>query len=296
MTEKDWELLIALFEEKTITKAAEKMYISQPALTYRMKQIEQKFNTQIIHRGSKGVIFTSQGEYLVQHAKKTLKELELAKNHINNMKSTVEGVLKIGVSSTFALHKFPTLLKGFITKYPNAEIKLITGWSTGILKSLQSEDIHVAIIRGKHGWHDHSVLLDTEALSIASKTPINLEELPYMNFIHYDTDPYLQSTYRDWWKQTFATPPKITMNVDGIETCIKLIKMELGFSILPSICLTNNEELRQMDLEINNQKLIRETHLLYRSELENLKIVEAFIEFVKNYYQINLENHKQRDY
>ena len=54
MDEKDWKMLVTIYEERNITKAARKLFISQPALTYRIKQLETEFKTNLIARGKKG--------------------------------------------------------------------------------------------------------------------------------------------------------------------------------------------------------------------------------------------------
>lgn len=82
MNEKDWVILQTLLENHNITKAAEKLYISQPAITYRLQQIEREFGAQIVARGKKGVEFTSQGEYIVHFAKDMIQRLRNAKEYI----------------------------------------------------------------------------------------------------------------------------------------------------------------------------------------------------------------------
>lgn len=64
MDEKDWLILKTLHEKKSITKTAETVFMSQPALSTRLQHIESRFNTVIVMRGKKGVQFTPEGEYL----------------------------------------------------------------------------------------------------------------------------------------------------------------------------------------------------------------------------------------
>ncbi len=66
MEYRDWYILQTLYQEQNITKTAETLYLSQPALTKRLRQIEKEFGVQIVQRGSRGVHFTPQGEYLAK--------------------------------------------------------------------------------------------------------------------------------------------------------------------------------------------------------------------------------------
>lgn len=80
MEEKDWVLLKTLYEQQTLTKTAEILFVSQPSLTYRIQQLEKEFGITIIYRGRRGIEFTPQGEYLARYAKDMLHQLQQTKN------------------------------------------------------------------------------------------------------------------------------------------------------------------------------------------------------------------------
>ncbi|MEN1967918.1 LysR family transcriptional regulator [Lentibacillus sp. N15] len=284
MNEKDWELLSTLFDEGTITKTAQKLYISQPALTYRIKQIEKEFNSRIINRGKKGVFFTNEGEYLVNYARKMIKELRQTRDVLIDMKDDIRGTLRIGISSNFALYQLPLLLEGFLRKYPNVEVSLTTGWSSQIHELLHKEDIHIAILRGEHSWQGEQIVLSTESLCAASKEKFNINDLPNLNLIKYQTDFHLKNTFDEWWKNTFHVPPKVSMVVDKIETCKELVKKGLGYAFFPSICLRESDNIYTVDLVTSDKKILRKTWLLYRKELLSLNVINAFVAYTIEFY------------
>ena len=284
MTEKDWELLFILHKEGSITKTAEKLYISQPALTYRIKQIEKEFNTKIVYRGSKGITFTNEGEQLVEYAESMLVELRRVKDSMKNTGSEVQGTLRLGVSSNFAFYQLPAILEGFIAKYPKIEINLQTGWSSMIVNLLQRDEVHIGIVRGEHQWSDSQFLLSQEPIYIASSNPINLKDLPHLDQIKYHTDIRLKHTLSQWWQAHFNKPTKIAMEVDRIETAKELVKRNLGYGIFPGICLEDNDQLYKIPLKKDNGLVLRETSILYKNDLLELKVIEAFYSYVKEYY------------
>src|SRR5690625_5919121 len=75
MNENDCSILVVLDRERNMTKAASKLFISQPALTYRLRQIEKNFNIQIFEREKSGLIPTPEGELIVQYARDNLQQL-----------------------------------------------------------------------------------------------------------------------------------------------------------------------------------------------------------------------------
>lgn len=288
MSDKDWEMLVVLYEEGTITNAAKKLYISQPSLTYRIKQLEKYFKVKILHRGNKGVIFTAQGELLVKYAKEMITKLSYTKDHIINIDDEIKGVLKIGGSSNFALYQLPSILEGFVEEYPNIEINLTTGWSSEILQMMQNEVFHIAILRGEHAWKEESLILNEENLCVVSKSPLKIDDLPSMNYIRYQTDTHLRSTFDAWWRNRFSAPPNISMEVDRIETCKELVKRGLGYSLIPSISLRKEDELFTINLEDEGTEIKRKTWLLYREELMELKMVNVLVDYIKEYYRKNV--------
>ncbi|WP_126425101.1 LysR family transcriptional regulator [Brevibacillus marinus] len=282
MDEKDWHLLVTLYHERNITKAAERLYISQPALTYRLQQLEKEFGAKIVTRGKKGVEFTVQGAYLVEYSKEMLLQLRKAKEYILNMEQNVKGTLRLGVSGMFARYELPKLLKNFLAKYPDVEINLKTGWSSEINQLLQKEEVHLGIVRGNYDWHGEAYLFREEMLSIAYNKKIELEELPSLPQIHYRTDPSLRTQIDNWWKEIFRTPPTVAMEVDRIDTCKQLVLNGLGYAIFPNICLSDDEPLYTFPLISSNQQpLLRKTWIIYRESSLELTFVKAFIDFMK---------------
>lgn len=287
LDEKDWKLLVNLYAEKNITKTAKKLYISQPSLTYRIKQLEKEFGITLLHRGNKGITFTSEGEYLVKYAEKMLSELRQAEDALANMNNQLQGTLRLGSSSNFAHYELPSILEGFIYLYPDIDVQLKTGWSTDILELLQSESIHAAFIRGDIKWSGEKMLLSEERMSIVSKHEINLGDLPQLNYIKYETDQHLKTTLDNWWIKTFDVPAHVSMEVDRIETCKEMVKKGLGFSVMPNMSLRGEDDLYTKEIKIDGQPVTRQSWLLYKSDMIDLKIVESLSHFVKQYYNLD---------
>ncbi|GGJ76450.1 LysR family transcriptional regulator [Virgibacillus salexigens] len=281
MDQKDWQILNAIAEEKSLTKAAEKLFITQPALSYRLKQLEESFQTKLFFRTKKGIEFTSEGEYLVDYAKNRIKEYLTLKDEIFNIGNEVRGTLRIGVSSNFAQYKLPALLKKFSTSYPNIQFKVQTGWSTEIMNLLNQSQIHLGILRGDYDWEGEKSLLTKEQLYIISKNEISLDELPQLPFIYYKTDNSLKRLISKWWNDQFSQPPLTAMEVDRQETSKEMVKNDLGFSVVPEICLTPSNDLYTEGLTYKSgDPVLRDTWLMYRTDFIQLNIVKAFIDFL----------------
>jgi len=283
MNDKDWTILKTLSEEKNITKAAERLYISQPALTYRLKSIEKEFDTEIVIRTPNGIIFTPQGDYLLAYTEEMMLRLRETKEKIQDMEDNVQGTLRIGASSVFVHYELPQILKGFIEKYPQVDIILKTGLSEQINKMLQKNDISVAISRGDYLWQEEKHLLKEEPICLVSDCEIEFENLINRHQITYKTDSSLQDVLENWCHQTFSHPLRATIEVDSMDACRQMVQHGLGWAILPANGLKDNSNLYTKELFWDNGvPLQRKTWVMCRNSSLNISIVRVFIDYLKN--------------
>lgn len=291
MDEKDCLMLQYLSQDGSLTKAAERLYTTQPALTYRLRQIEKEFGVPVIVKNGKGIKLTQEGEYLVTYSQKLLLFMRNAKDHVVNMRNEVEGNLRIGVSSYYGLYKLPNVLKDFLNQYPKVQINVDSGWSAEVFELLLQEDIHVGIVKGDYQWYDQKYLMSEENICMISREKIDLDSLPKLPRINFKLSKRtgsfsyssLSQTIDDWWHERFKESPLITMQVDSYETCKEMVKNGYGYAFIPKSFLHSTDELYWTDLiRKNGQAIKRNTWMLYRESSMQLSIVERFVNYIKN--------------
>ena len=284
MEERDWLILKVLYQQKNITKTAQNLFISQPALTNRLRQIEEEFKVKIVHRGRRGVHFTPQGDYLAKCADEILLKLRKTKENVLNMSNSVTGVLRIGTSRYIAKYKLPSILRLFSSLYPDVSFKLFTGWSKDIHNYVYNEEVHVGFIRGDYNWQDEKHLLFEDALCIASRTPFKLEELPSLPRIFYQTESLYKSIIDNWWTENYSVPPSISMEVDQLDTCKEMVANGFGYAIIPSSILNGIEDLYKVGItNKNGDPILQRAWMVYQKESLEINVVRAFIDFVAAY-------------
>lgn len=290
--EKDWLLFVTVAEEKNITKAANKLFITQPALSYKINQLEKTFNAPLFIRTTKGVSLTETGEMYYSYAKDMLLRTEEFQNEIANKKSTISGTLRIGSSAIFANFELPTLLSTFTKIYPDVKVQLHTGVSTTIAQSFINNDIHVAIFRGNHTPPGEKILLYNDPICLVLANDCRKENMVNRSIIRYTTDQSLYSIIDTWWKENYTVPLKQDIWVDTMATCREFIKKNLGWSILPYTGLEHSHQ----DVVIeplywtNGEPIVRPTYLYYTPEMLQRKAVQAFVDFMKEYAEKRANN------
>lgn len=284
MDDRDWLILKILYEQKNISKTALSLYISQPSLTKRIKQMENEFRVPIILRGPKGIQFTPEGEYLAKGAEEMLERMRVMKEHVWDMDKEVMGTLRLGVSNFFSKHMLPRMLKQFRSTFPKVEFNVSTGWSKEILRLVQNQKVHVGFVRGEYPWADSKQLLFVENICIVSEKEIPLIELPNIPRVDYKTDVNLKGLIDHWWSSMFSRPPLVEMEVESAETCVEMVRNGLGYGIVPSVLLQGDNELYHSNiLDTNGDPISRKTWMLYQEETLRMKLVNEFVHFVKGY-------------
>lgn len=291
MDKKDWTILQMVYAEKNISKAAERLYISQPTLTYRLQQIEKEYDIKLLYRGRRGVEFTEQGELLVKYAKDMLKQQQEMEELLWNSGNEVRGTLRLSVSRTFAFYRLPQILKAFNEQFPKVEFHVNTGVNIDVVQSIYKQDAHIAVVRGNHSWPSKQITITEENITVLSSQEINLTDLPSMRRISYKTDPTLEMVVDNWWKENFTTPPISSMNVDNVEMAKRMVLNGLGYCIAPSIVLEKNDKLHKIFLsDTLGSPIVWKTNVLYREELLELAMVREFVHFIQEYHRNYSEN------
>ena len=124
MDEKDFELLEVLDETRNITHAADKLYMTQSALSKRIKSMEQELGVEILLRSRQGIRFTPAGEKVLEHSRAALKQMEQLRRGLDAMQGEVCGTLKAGVSVNFSYYRLPEVLTEYPKKYPRVRLDI----------------------------------------------------------------------------------------------------------------------------------------------------------------------------
>ena len=281
------EIIKALAEEGNMRKAADRLFLSQPALSQRLQSIEKEWETTLFIRSQKGLELTPAGEIIVDYAKEVLVKREETFEMISSMIDKVHGTLKVACASIVGQTWLPQVLKEYIQRYPEAQISLMTGYSSEIVKALNEREAHVGIVRGQTDWKGRKVHLFRDQLYLVDREITSIDQLKETNrpFIQFKSDSNYHREIQHWWHRHFSRKPGRQITVDQIETCKQLALNGIGYAILPAITLTGNEDVNKIPL-LNSEEefeLTRDTWLIgYESSFE-LKQVAAFTEMVQKH-------------
>ncbi len=234
-------------ETKSLSRAAEELLITQPAISKQMKALEDELGGRLLDRIGKKVFLTRTGEVLLLHSDRILRLLEEAKTAVRDMSEECSGELVIGTSDHISLHRLPRMLKAYITAFPKVDLILRCHRSETVLDMVSKNLVDIGVITlpqvsanliSRVIWKDPMSLVLPRGHPLAGLKKIRLKDIiPYGMIL-----PEAGTTTRrniDFAFMKKKLIPKVAMEVAYIETIKGLVKVGLGVSVLPDKAVEN---------------------------------------------------------
>ena len=130
----------------SFTKAAETLHMTQPAVTFQVRQLEEYFNTRLFDRTHNRISLTEAGKRVYEHAGKIFEQYSAMENAVRELTGEVSGVLIIGASTTIAEYMLPALLGDFKHKYPDVNVRLKVSNTEGIVSMVENNVIDLGVV------------------------------------------------------------------------------------------------------------------------------------------------------
>ena len=282
MDEKDFEILSILNETRNITRAAKQLYITQSALSKRIKAIEKELGIEMLIRSRQGIRFTPAGEAVLTHSTCAAREMELMRRHIDTMNEEICGTLNTGISINFALYKLPDILADYHKKYPKVNLQITTGQSRHLYRQMLDGSLDIAVLRGEYPWDGIQFLLSQENICLVYNQEYEGTPLSDYLYISHKTDISQSAMMTRWMHEQNLNPRTNGVCVDSITACTEMVKRGIGWGLLPEIALENFHGCKKPCTFIDGEPFIRRTYILCQREAVELPQVNAFMEILKN--------------
>jgi LysR family hydrogen peroxide-inducible transcriptional activator len=155
------EYLVAIAEEGSFTRAAERLLIAQPSLSQQIKKLEQEVGRPLFDRLPRGVVLTEAGYRLLEHARRVLSEMNDGKRRVAEVGDQVAGSLAVGAIPTVAPFLLPAAVSTFLRRWPGVAFTLIEDVTARLLDGLERGELDLAIMSSAE--HLPTIHLETVA-------------------------------------------------------------------------------------------------------------------------------------
>ena len=278
MDEKDYELLLELNESKNITKTAQKLYMTQPAITKRIQKMEEELQCTLFLRSKKGILFTPAGEQILPYASEILANSRKLKEQVSACQNQVCGTLRLGSSLNFSHYRLPRIIKAYTDQYPLVDVQITTGQSKHLFQLLNRDEIAIAIMRGRYVWDEAIQLISSEPMCFVCSKENQGRSLSEYSYICRHTDSDLSARIDRWLTAHDLAQIRPHMWIDSIDTCKEMARYGLGWCILPRICLDDFDGyIEELYME-DGSPFLRNTYVLYKHQYAELPQVKLFLD------------------
>lgn len=132
----------------SFTKASQELFVSQPAITKHVQELETTYQTRLFDRQGSRICLTESGKLLLEHCERILEDYKRLEYEMHLLHNEYTGELKLGASTTIAQYVLPPLLGNFISKFPQVSLSLMNGNTRDIEIALQEHHIDLGLVEG----------------------------------------------------------------------------------------------------------------------------------------------------
>lgn len=279
---------VVVAEELNITKAAEKLKMSQPPLSSQMKSLEEELNTVLFIRGKRHLQLTESGQLLYRRAKEILNLTEKASSEIISMSKGMTGTISIGLVEGMAPDLAAEWFAGFMNLHPEVRFRILDGNSDDLFEKLRSGIISLAVITAPC---DNSLLnsfsIGTEKmvafmrkdhpLALKDGDTISISDLVNERLIVPSRKALINTIYK-WFKAEKAEP-NIVCEMDSYLDAAALAGRGVGISLYPRTAYIPNDSIIAKEIEGSGRTM--EYLFSWRKGHPLPTVEEAFIDYVK---------------
>jgi DNA-binding transcriptional LysR family regulator len=283
------EVLVAVAQEKSFSRAAEILHRTQPAVSQAIRRLEQEVGEKLFDRSSKDGTLTAAGEVLLDYARQMLNLRRSAQTAIKELKNLHQGKVTLSANEHTVFYLLP-IIQEFRRRYPLIKVEVSRGVASRIPTEVMAREVELGVISFK--TNDESVKsipvnFDELALIVAPEHPlakkqsVSVKDLGMESFVAHNAP----SPYRDKVIQTFdkyRTPLNIAIELPSLEAIKRLVERGVGVALIPKLTAESEiENGKLIALSVNEMKLERRLHIIYRRNSELSHAGKVFLQLVK---------------
>ncbi|WP_164516797.1 LysR family transcriptional regulator [Clostridium transplantifaecale] len=283
MRDTDWEILSELYKNPNMTKVANLFYMTQPALTKRLKQMEEEFQVAIVNRTPHGLKFTPEGAYLAGQAGLYLQFIKETRDRLALFRQNCGETITIGSSYTYSKYMLSDILFQYRNEHPGIRFNVLTDQSGNLFRKVLDGSVDVGFIRGDYEGGVNRILVGHSEACLVTKEPVDFGCLPAMQRIDYKTNDRTMELLSGWWQEHYGEPLSPGMEVGYIDVAWQMIHRGFGYTL----CFLPENFVNEYNLCLTPLKnasglpVIRNTWFFYPKSKRLSDSLEQFIRYIE---------------
>jgi DNA-binding transcriptional LysR family regulator len=278
----------------SFTKAAEALHMTQPAVTFQVRQLEEHFNTRLFDRTHNKISLTQAGERVFAHAEKIFEIYADMENSVRELTGEMSGVLILGASTTIAEYMLPALLGDFKEKYPDVNIRLKVSNTDGIVSMVENNIIDLGVVEAPvnnknlavEGCRsDRLVAITPPGHELAKQGKIPVKAIADYPFICREEGSGTREVIMDYLKESGVDPARldIIMELGSLEALKGAVEAGIGISIVSRATLAKEIKLGSVEVLELDPPLERPFSFVHQKHKFRQRAMDELLEFARNY-------------
>ena len=286
-------ILKAIASEKSFTKAAEILYVSQPSLSKQIKILENRLGICLLNRENNTISLTEGGKVFLQYAERILALCEESCRALNDVKNGDRGNLIVGASQTIGTYLMPRVLALFAQNYPQINITVQVDSTRVIAKKVVNREIDIAVVGGdvpeelkknleiENFVEDELILIvpKSHPFALKKQKTIQKDDLYHLNFITLNSTSTIRKFIDNILMQNNIETKQfnIIMQLNSIEGIKTAVSLGLGAAFVSLSAIEKEIQLETIEIiTIENIKITRTLSIIRNKDCYRSKALEFF--------------------
>jgi DNA-binding transcriptional LysR family regulator len=283
------EVFDAVVRAGSFSAAADRLLMTQPAVSQHIHDLEAALGTQLFVRGHRGVTLTEAGETLHRYTQQIVDLVGAAEEAVTDVRNLAGGQVNVGATPGVGIYLLPEWVQEFRATYPHLSVTLRTGITSEILAELNRGTLDLGLIEGELDLPGEGDLRavelreDEQFVVIGPKHPwwdrsqVRVEELEEQTFIVRQRN----SQSRIWLEETllqYGVRPRIMAEFDAVESIKRAVAVGSCLTVLPAYVVRSDVEMGSLRaLPVVGEPLQRTLKLVWDSSVRRSAVVRSFL-------------------
>jgi DNA-binding transcriptional LysR family regulator len=278
----------------SFTKAAETLHMTQPAVTFQVRQLEEHFNTRLFDRTHNRISLTEAGQKVYEYAERIFQLYNEMENSVRELTGDISGVLILGASTTIAEYMLPALLGDFKAKYPDVNLRLKVSNTDGIVSMVEHNVIDLGVVEAPVTNKnlavdvcrtDRLVAIVPPGHPLAQHTIVPLSTIVEYPYICREEGSGTREVVLDYLREAGIDPAQlnIIMELGSLEALKGAVESGIGVSIVSRATLVKEIKLGTLKVLDLDPPMERPFSFVHQKHKFRQRAMEELLEFARNY-------------
>ncbi len=279
----------------SFTKAAQSLHMTQPAVTFQIRQLEEHFNTRLFDRTHNRITLTEAGELVNAYAERIMAEYHEMDNQVRALTGAVQGPLVVGASTTIGEYFIPGIVGAYQSRFPEVKVRLHIANTNGVIHMVENNEIDIGIVEGPVNnkslvteviWDDELVMICPPEHALAERDAIAIADLAEHPFISREEGSGTREVMENYIADqrpddAGAADLNIIMEFGSPESIKSAVSAGLGISILSIATMEKELTLNALRAVPLAPPIRRPFSLVYQRQKFRLQAMQEFLDFAQ---------------